>query len=56
MQEQEKLLLRDREKFIHIIDGASRQIVSENNKKATLEAREVEMSKSYDENERKMKH
>ena len=37
------MLLRDREKFIHIIEGDKRQIASDTNKKEALRARQEEM-------------
>ena len=46
LQEQEKYLLRDREKFVHIIEGAQRQITSDTAKKLALESRESEMQES----------
>lgn len=45
LQEQEKVLLRDREKFNHIIDGTNRLIVSDNTKLSVLESRQAEMGK-----------
>ena len=43
LQDQEKVLLRDREKFLHIIDGDKRLIASDTNKKEVLQARQKEM-------------
>lgn len=37
------MLLRDREKFLHIIDGDKRLIASDTNKKEVLQARQKEM-------------
>lgn len=37
------MLLRDREKFLHIIDGDKRLITSDTNKKEVLQARQKEM-------------
>lgn len=39
------MLLRDREKFNHIIDGTNRLIVSDNTKLSVLESRQAEMGK-----------
>ena len=39
------MLLRDREKFNHIIDGTNRLIASDNTKLSVLESRKKEMGK-----------
>ncbi|KAM7458097.1 hypothetical protein BLSTO_01137 [Blastocystis sp. subtype 1] len=46
LQDQEKVLLRDREKFLHIIDGDKRLIASDTNKKEALQARQKEMEET----------
>lgn len=43
LQEQEKVLIRDREKFNHIIEGTNRLIASDSTKLSVLEARQHEM-------------
>ena len=37
------MLLRDREKFLHILDGDTRLIASDTNKTEALQARQQEM-------------